>query len=879
IVRQTEVGNDVQAADAMIDSLETLTEGQKNLRKHRLRVALGQLDEAAPFLDAARETEGDTPAFLLAAFEYALATNDLDEARAIIAQSADRDIDGADGLTLRARLNIAEGSLDEAERALATAVERGSLNPTTFGLLGRVRSLQGDAAGAIDAFGRAREIRPDSVEHIVNYCRALAAAGRQTDALEAARSSLDVARTSPEFRQIWLALEGTVGSKQTAYDERVAVAEAEPDNEDNTAALIQLCIDLGRFDEARDRLDAARAERDTLTLCRLDALWHTQRGDLQAASQQYQQFLISDAEGANSASAYIAFGTFLIDYGQLDAGLTTLRQGRRVQPADNPIVDRVLATRLFQAGRYQQAVEVLGPLVDAEDQGGDERVRSLLIESLVRLDQWDAAETRIAQLPEDEQELLVTRLLRVEIARGRGNDAEARRILDEAIAAFPDEALPYVRRATLLMADEALLSDAAEDLTRAIELDPTSVEALRFRSVVLNRLGREDQAIEDIIAASRARPLDDQTRFAAATRLTELGREDLAADLVDEGLELQPGNLRLLMNGGRLFASRDNHRRAVQYLERAWEQSKDVNVASPLVNSMLEMPRPNLRAARQVVTDPQLDQESPAVLLLQARIESAAEDMRATESLLTEIYLSSRNDPQVLVGWGAALSELLGGDAEAAAYLRRLDARETLSPWGRFTQARTLSADESGTSEALDIVTSLVESPPDANLGLAALRLRSIIHYNAEDYESAAADMRRGLEIVPDDAELHNNLAYTLSEHMDKPAEALPLAVRAVELSPMNRGMLDTLGTVYISAGQPENAFEPLERALALATTDAGRVSAMVLLARAQLETGNLPGASDTASDARRIIDRIDEPDEDTQRELDSVLEDIQQRR
>ena len=147
------------------------------------------------------------------------------------------------------------------------------------------------------------------------------------------------------------------------------------------------------------------------------------------------------------------------------------------------------------------------------------------------------------------------------------------------------------------------------------------------------------------------------------------------------------------------------------------------------------------------------------------------------------------------------------------------------------------------------------------------------------EFSSAQALLERALKLEPDFAEAHNNLAYTLSEHMDKPAEALPLAVRAVELSPMNRGMLDTLGTVYISAGQPENAFEPLERALALATTDAGRVSAMVLLARAQLETGNLPGASDTASDARRLIDRIDEPDEDTQRELDSVLEDIQQRR
>lgn len=877
IKQQAEIGNDIEAADRAIDALEGLTEADRSLRKHRIRLSQGELENARPFLESARASDPDDVDVLRAAFDYALRIGDFEDARAIIAQTQGRDIDGANGLTFRARLEIAEGRFEEAERTLAAAVDRGSLNADTLSLLGRVQSLRGDQDGAVESFRRAREIRPSDLTLTNDYLRSLIDAGRETLALDTARQVLDRSRSNADFVTLWLFLEGSIGSKQVAYDERVAISEARPDDQANTASLIRLCLDLRRFEEARERLDQARAERDSLTLCELDAQWHVQRGDFRSAVEQFNEFLISDSEGANTALAYLTFGSFLIDVGQLENGLTTLRQGRRLQPEDNPIVDMELGRRLFNLNRYTEAVDVFESISQraADDSPVRARAEILLIESYVNLSEWDAAQVRLDALADERKSELPMRLLQIEVIRGRGDTDQARLALDEVVSDFPDAARPYIRRATLLSLEPSLLPDAIDDLTRAIELEPNNATAFRLRANMHMALGNEGDAVDDIIAATRANPGDDQLRVVAANTLMQMGRENRAADVIDEGLERQAGNLRILFNAGQIFAAAGEHSRAVQYLERAWEQSKDLSVAAPLINSMLSLPRPDLRAARLVVSDASLDQDNPGVLLLRARIESAGDNQAATEAILAEMYLENKDRPQVLFNWSSSLVELLDGREQAIDFLNRLDADENLSPWARFMHARVLSEDDSGTSEAIEKLTTLIDSDPGPNLNLASLRLRSLAHYGAENFEDAVSDIREALALSPRDPEMNNNIAYILGVELGQASEALPFAQTAVEIAPENRGFLDTLGTVYIEAGEPEKAIAPLERALTLATTDTDRAPVLVHLARARLETGDTTGAADAANDAKRIIDTIEEPNEKTQAELNQILDAI----
>ncbi|MEO0632194.1 MAG: tetratricopeptide repeat protein, partial [Planctomycetota bacterium] len=357
--------------------------------------------------------------------------------------------------------------------------------------------------------------------------------------------------------------------------------------------------------------------------------------------------------------------------------------------------------------------------------------RGLLIETYTRMSEWDAAQARLDALDADERKTLTMRLLEVEVLRGRGETDVARLKLDETISAFPDQPMPYIRRASLLMADQMLMQDAVDDLSRAIELDPSNSDAYRLRAICYTRLGRDSDAAEDIVATANARPFDDQMRISAAQRLIDMGREDLAADVIDEGLERQAGNLRVLFNAGRIFSAAESHARAVQYLQDAWDQSKEPAIAEALVRNLLELPRPDVRRARQIATDAALDQQSPSVLLIRARVETEDENWPAAESLLTEVYRDNRDNPQVLFTWSSSLVNMLEQE-RATDYLRRLDTSDSLSPWGTFMQARVLSQDESGRSEAMELLAGLLSGTEDRNLRLAALRLSSFVNYESE---------------------------------------------------------------------------------------------------------------------------------------------------
>ena len=78
------------------------------------------------------------------------------------------------------------------------------------------------------------------------------------------------------------------------------------------------------------------------------------------------------------------------------------------------------------------------------------------------------------------------------------------------------------------------------------------------------------------------------------------------------------------------------------------------------------------------------------------------------------------------------------------------------------------------------------------------------------------AVLEDSLRLDPDNALILNNLAYLLVEEANRPAEALPYAERARELSGSEPNVLDTLGWVYIRNGRNEQAEAALKEALAL---------------------------------------------------------------
>jgi tetratricopeptide (TPR) repeat protein len=100
------------------------------------------------------------------------------------------------------------------------------------------------------------------------------------------------------------------------------------------------------------------------------------------------------------------------------------------------------------------------------------------------------------------------------------------------------------------------------------------------------------------------------------------------------------------------------------------------------------------------------------------------------------------------------------------------------------------------------------------------LFLRGELADRQKHYEPAEQFFRQALEVDPNSSMTMNYLGYMMADKGIKLTEALSLIRKAVELEPMNGAYLDSLGWVYFKLGQYELAEENLRQAVERDQTD-----------------------------------------------------------
>ncbi|QIK40378.1 tetratricopeptide repeat protein [Pontivivens nitratireducens] len=120
--------------------------------------------------------------------------------------------------------------------------------------------------------------------------------------------------------------------------------------------------------------------------------------------------------------------------------------------------------------------------------------------------------------------------------------------------------------------------------------------------------------------------------------------------------------------------------------------------------------------------------------------------------------------------------------------------------------------------EAFDMAVSLL-GEPSAQHWLVYYQ-RAVAHHNADNWAAAEADLRRALELEPDNALVLNYLGYSLVEEKRDLDAALEMIRRAVDQRPYEGYITDSLGWVLYRLGRFEEAIEPMERAVELAPVD-----------------------------------------------------------
>lgn len=404
--------------------------------------------------------------------ETLLRERDRDTAQAVMEAFMEARPEEREALLAHATFAIRAERLDEARGILARLLESDPDDAEALLLQTRVLRSQGRVEEALETLERLATLKPDDLDVRVTRARLLVGARRYDDALEAFRS----------------------------------LAEQAPRNADVRYALALLLLQTNRLDEAAEQLHTLVEQRQRRQVA------HYYLGQIAEARGNPVEALAHYAEveeGDHFVDAQVRTASLLAERGDLEAARAHLHGVAVDTTAEDVRLYLVESELLADAGRYEDAVEILGQGIAEHPESNDLLyARAMMAERLDRLE----------LLEED---------LRAILERDPDN-AQALNALGYTLA---DRTERYEEAYTLI--------------EKALELRPDDYYILDSMGWVLYRLGRLEEALEYL---RRAAALSDDVEVAAhlGEVLWVMGERKEAREVWNSALEHTPGDPRLL---------------------------------------------------------------------------------------------------------------------------------------------------------------------------------------------------------------------------------------------------------------------------------------------------------------------------------------------
>jgi len=853
-----------EAAIAMIDDSE-LGEKDKILRSYLLASRYGKTEQADAYAGRLRDEFPKEPAVIEVLFNRALAGDDLEAARRQVGLAAEVNADQANGLIFQGRLESAEGNAEAALRTYRQAAEILPYSSQLLLLLGQTELSLGLVEEGLRTLEKAYDARPDDPNVAMRYATVLQSLQRSEEALDVARSSIRINPLDLNLRNLWLSLEAAVGDEAVALEERRAMRESYPSDEQNSLALANLLIQTERWDEAATLIADLERDGQTMQTVLLRARLAAAEGDVERGQELISAYASSSEGEGSAADAMVALADFLLENGQPETAVEVLTDARDLQSPELLEVDRRLGDHFFNEGEFERALtyyeNVLASNADDED-----RVMLRTAEAYGKLGRDEDAEALLGRLANNGEDNLTAVLIRARLAAERGDDPAARRLYDRAVELKPDDPLPFLQRAQYNAQNPDQFNDALADVDQAIRLQPDLVMARRMKADMLAVRGRTSEAIAELRRAVDSDPANDDLRTALIQQFVRANDFPGAISFADRTVRDRPGEVKWLQAAGDLRAraaeiETDEVQRgeywegAASYYERIHEQEPSDATALRLANARLLQRDPDAQEALDLIEG--MSEEARArgdIAILRARaLHAVGREAEAEDAARTSLSRVTR-DTQVRV-WFDQLRQMYGGSVSDAARLA-----ESLTPLDDV--ARTyelvlltyLSGDPERQTEILSRLQAIepdLEQPVDR---VDVLRHIGRIQFQLGRHAASAETFAEAVEIAPRDLEFNNNLAYLRSEFLDDAQGAIEPAERAASIAPQNANVLDTLGWVYYRAEQYSQAQKALQSALQYATGPAEFIPVEIHLANVFLEKEDRPQAMRLFQSARERL-------------------------
>jgi tetratricopeptide (TPR) repeat protein len=201
-----------------------------------------------------------------------------------------------------------------------------------------------------------------------------------------------------------------------------------------------------------------------------------------------------------------------------------------------------------------------------------------------------------------------------------------------------------------------------------------------------------------------------------------------------------------------------------------------------------------------------------------------------------------------------------GNTAAALARLHRLRA-EVGDDSGQRGDTWLIEADllihHDHRQQALAVYGNAIDVLPD---DVRLLYARSMLEVDLGNLPGAERDLRRVIDLAPDDAEALNALGYTLADRTGRKEEALALIQKAIKLKPDEPAIIDSMGWVQYRLGHLDAAIKDLRRAFALQSD-----------AEIAAHLGEVLWVSGERGEARRIWEQVRKHEADNKVLLETI--------
>ncbi|TWU40515.1 tetratricopeptide repeat protein [Novipirellula artificiosorum] len=327
-----------------------------------------------------------------------------------------------------------------------------------------------------------------------------------------------------------------------------------------------------------------------------------------------------------------------------------------------------------------------------------------------------------------------------------------------------------------------------DDLNKAIEIDPTNVEALQARAALRMQQDDVDGAIADMEQILTEQPGNQILAQAVVQELVDRKRMDDAMALVTKSLEAKPSEGMYRIRG---------------FLYRM--QGKDEQAVADFNKALAMQPK-----------DPISMLQRAEIALSRGDIKAAKEDMRAAIRINPSV---AEADATIFVRCLIAVEE--GRMADAINDMKLLAGRDPSSV-DRQLQLATLYSRDERPRKAIEVLNGVLDRDPN---NASVLRSRADALLSVGEHAEAIADYERAIDHAEDSnvdlPGILNNLAWVLAtspnDEVRNGKRSVELGQQAAELTEYKEAhILSTLAAGYAETGDFEKAIEWSSKAVEL---------------------------------------------------------------